>query len=67
MINEKLKMRKPRSFQTLARRAPLPFLIYNLSFFIFNCHLIAHGACPLVDKEHSSIRRPGCKESEISL
>jgi len=38
MINEKLKMKKSQYFQILARRAPLPFLIYNLSFFIFNCY-----------------------------
>lgn len=32
-------MSKPRSFQVLARLSPLPFLIYNFSFFIFNFYL----------------------------
>jgi hypothetical protein len=39
-------MSKPRSFQTLAPRVSLPFLIYNLSFFIFNWYLSAYGAEP---------------------
>jgi len=38
MENGKLKMRKTQTSQTLAQRAQLLFLIYNLSFAVFNCY-----------------------------